>query len=151
MWDKIGDTIIKLEREAFGDKSFTIDYLKSDFINPNNIVILLKEKNTEKIIGFTYAKPIEEAEPDRKAEKGETAYIWDTIIDKAYQGRHLVGIMMDRLEEELRKRNYKFIERNSLLEKNYADNVVKHYKDRIVKSEPIDSIWGKQIFFRIRL
>lgn len=150
-WNKIKDRIIFLEQEAFGDKAFTNEQISEDFLNKNNFVVLLKEKESDMIVGFTYAKPIEEAEPNRAEEKGETAYIWDTVIKKEYRGRGLVGILTSRLEEELIKKNYKYIERYAIVANNYANNILKHYKDRIVKSKPYDSIYGPQVYFRIKL
>ena len=148
-WSSIQESIFKLEDEAFGDKSFSVQELESDFINESNVIILLW--HTDKIIGFTYAKPVEEAEPERIQEKGETAWIWDVVISKEYRGRHLVGLMMEALEQELKRRNYVYIESATLVANNYAANTQKHYKNRIINSYPMDSKWGPQVFFRIKL
>ena len=133
---KIKDTIISLESGGFGDKSFTSQQISEDFLNKNNTIILLKETRTDAIVGFTYAKPIEEAEANRVSEKGETAYIWDTVIKKEHWGKRLVGVL---------------VERCAVITNNYAENVLKNYEDRIVKTYPLDSAYGPQIFFRIKL
>lgn len=148
-WKKIKSDIISLENEAFGDKSFTEEEFDNDFLDKNNIIILLKDG--DKVIGFTYAKPVEYYYPERINEKGETALIHDTVIKKDYRGKKLVGILVGKLEEELKKNNFKYLERHALVANNYAENISKYYKDRIIKSEPHDSEWGPQIFFRIRL
>ena len=149
--EAIKETIFSLEQEAFGDKAFTEKEMTADFTNKNTVVVLLKEKETDKIIGFMYARPIEEVEPERIAEKGETAYLWDIVIKEEYRGRHLAGSLTAALEDELRKRNYVYMELDARTANNYAANVAKVYKDRIIKSEPHDSIWGPQVFFRIKL
>jgi Acetyltransferase (GNAT) family len=88
-WEKIKEQVIVLEREAFGDQAFTDDVISEDFLDSNSIIFLLKEKELDTVVGFLYAKPIEYAEPARESEKGETAYIWDTVIQKEYRGQHL--------------------------------------------------------------
>lgn len=149
-WNEIRERIFLLEKQAFAALAFTSEEISSDFTNPNNTVILLKNDKSE-IIGFIYAKPVEEAEPERVSEKGETAYIWDTVIEKEYRGRKLVGMLTGKLEEELGRKGYKYMERCAVVANNYANNVLKNYQDRIVKQEPIDSMYGPQIYLRIRL
>jgi ribosomal protein S18 acetylase RimI-like enzyme len=150
-WEDIKERVLYLENEEFGDKSFPEEWFEKDFKNENTTVVLLKDQDL-KIIGYTYACPIGNAFPERTSENMETALIWDTVIEKKWRGKHLVGLMMDRIEDELRKRGYKYVEREARTENNYAANIVKHYSDRIVKhSKPHDSPWGEQIFFRIKL
>ena len=150
-WGDIKGRVIFLENEEFKEKSFPEDQFECDFKNEKTVVILLKDPASN-IIGYTYTQPIGNAFPERVSENEETALIWDTVIEKKWRGRHLVGIMMDCLENELRKRGYKYIEREVRVENNYAANVTKHYKDQIVKkSKPHDSPWGSQIFFKIKL
>lgn len=149
-WEKIQDRIIALEQEAFGEKAFSVQELAKDFLNEKNTIILLKDSDL--VIGFTYARSLDEAdEPGREDEIGETAYMWDTVIQKEYRGRHLVGVLMNALEEELRRKKYRYVERVAAVANNYANNIAKHYKDRIVRSEPRETKYGSQVFFRIKL
>jgi ribosomal protein S18 acetylase RimI-like enzyme len=149
-WNEIKDAIIRLENEAFADKAFSNEELEKDFLNPRNIIALLK--NEKEVIGFTYARPLDEAdEPGRESEASETAYVWDSVIDKRYRGKGLLRPLMIEFESELKRRGYSFMERTSMVANNYAANITKHYGDRIVRSEPIESKYGKQVFFRIRL
>lgn len=150
-WAKIKDKILFLERDTFGDGAFADEEIEEDFLDPNNPVILLVDNETEDVIGFTYAKPFEPETDDSPAKPGETAWVWDTIIQKEYRGKGLLGQMMSALENELRARGFKYLERNAMVANNYAENVSKHYKDRIIKSFPLDSRWGPQVFFRIKL
>jgi GNAT superfamily N-acetyltransferase len=77
--------------------------------------------------------------------------MWDTIIQNEHRGKGLLGELMSTLETELKKRGFKYLERNALTANNFAENISKHYNDRIIKSFPLDSRWGPQIFFRIKL
>ncbi len=90
-------------------------------------------------------------EPGREGEAHETAYIWDTVIKKEYRGKGLVGRMMDLLEEELRRDGYLFVERVAAVSNDYAENIMDHYKDRIVATEKRETKYGSQVFFRIKL
>lgn len=147
----IKEKILYLEKEALESQVFTEEVLKADFLDSKNTIVLLKNTELKEIIGFAYAKPFEPETEDSPAKPGETAWMWDTIIQKEYRGRNLLGVMMSTLEKELKKRGFKYLERNALVANNFAENISKHYKDRIIKSFPLDSRWGPQVFFRIKL
>jgi ribosomal protein S18 acetylase RimI-like enzyme len=149
-WSKIKDQIVSLENEAFGTKAFTTQEIEADFLNTKNTIVVLSDG--ERVIGFTYARSLDEAdEPGREKEVNETVYIWDTVIKKEYRGRHLVGLIMNELENELRKKGYLFIERVAAVANNYAAGILKHYGDRIIATENRETKYGPQTFFRIRL
>jgi len=149
-WESIKSEVVALEREAFGEKSFKDDEISVDFLNPKTTTALLKKG--EHIIGFTYARSLDDAkELGRESEITETVYIWNTVISKEYRGRHLVGILMSTLENELKRKGYSYIERAAMVTHEYAAHITKHYADRILKSEPVDTKYGKQVFFRIKL
>lgn len=150
-WQKIKSDIIALEQDAFGSVSFSEEDLKNDFLDQKNTIVLLKKEDSQEVIGFTYAKPCDPETADGPAKPGETAWMWDTIIKKEYRGMGLLGTMMKCLEDELRARGFKYIERNSLKANGFAESIARHYKDRIIKSFSLDSKWGPQMFFRIRL
>lgn len=150
-WSKIKSSVLALEQEAFESLSFSNDELEADFLDQKNIVVLLKKKDSKELIGFTYAKPCDPETADGPAKPGETAWMWDTVIKKQYRGLHLLGKMMESLENELKRRGFKYLERNALEANGFAQNIAKHYKDRIIKSFKLDSKWGPQIFFRITL
>jgi ribosomal protein S18 acetylase RimI-like enzyme len=140
-WETIKEQIIFIEHQAFGDKSFSNEVLSNDFRNKNNVVVLLKD--LDYIVAFVYAE---------SANKEETALICDIVIEEKARHKHLVRILMKGLEEELRNRKYKYMEMDAAVANNYAVNISKHYKNRIIEQgEPHDSIWGQQVFFRIRL
>lgn len=148
-WNQIESSILNLEQEAFNQNAFTTEVLKEDFLNKDNIIVLLKDSSS--VIGFTYAKPMEPETDDSPALPGETAWMWDTVIQKEYRGRKLLGEMMLKIEDELRKRGFRYLERNALIANNFAENIAKNYKDRIIKTFSLESVWGPQIFFRIKL
>ncbi len=150
-WIDLEDEIFSLEKEAFSGEAFTKDTLEADFLDSKNLVVVLKNTTSNEAVGFTYAKPLDPEGDDSPAKQGETAWMWDTVIKKEHRGKGLLGIMMSTLEEELRNRGFKYLERNALIANNFAENIDKHYNDRIIKKFPLDSRWGPQIFFRIRL
>ena len=143
--------IVGLEREAFGHGAFSEGYLAGEFTAPENAVILLVDPDNDGVLGFTLAGPVEWIDPQRLSDNA-TAYVSDTIIAQAWRGQGLVGVLMDALEQELRNRGYRFMERDAAIAHGYADKVARHYKERIVLMDgPHDSEWGPQVFFRIRL
>lgn len=143
-WEDIGKNIVSIEREAFGDASFSPEQLEADFFDPNTTWALLL--NGEDIIGFTYAKRTEDFEMQ------SVACIWDTVIAESWRHKGFVGVLMEMLEAELKKAGYIYIEREAAVASGYAEQISKHYHDRIVEEgQPHDSKWDQQKFFRIRL
>lgn len=150
-WTDIKEKILSLETEAFGKEAFTEDELRADFTDTKNVAVLLRNSESTEIVGFSYAKPFEPETDDSPAKPGETAWIWDVVIKEEFRGRGLSGRMFTMIEDELKHRSFKYLEMNARVANNFAKNIDKHYKDRIVKSFPLDSRWGPQVFFRIRL
>lgn len=151
-WDSIRDDILRIENEQFGDGAFQDDYLGHEFGDPANTAVVLRDEATSRVAGFTYAVPIGLIEWDRVLESRDTAYICDTALGAAYQGRRLIAPMMAALERELRRRGYQFLERDAAVSNGYAAKIERAYGDRIVvQGEPRDSEYGPQVFFRIRL
>lgn len=149
-WSDIKEEIVSMEQEAFGNESFTEEQLSKDFEDQQSTIAILKETDSGNIIGFTYAKPDDE-EPLQK-EKEDTVLICDVVIKKEFRKKHLVGRLMECLENELRRKNFKYIETYARLANNYADNVAKSYKNSIIEQNgPLDSKWGPQMFFKIKL
>jgi len=141
-----------LERQAFGDRAFESGYLREELIDPAHVVVLLTGEESSRVRGFTYAIPVTEIEPHRARRAADTAYIADTVLDTELRGRGLVGVMMSCLEDELRRRGFKYVERHAAVARGYAGKISKHYGARIeVQRRPNQSEWGPQVFFRIRL
>ncbi len=150
VWEKIKADILEMEHEAFGDKAFTDEEMEGDFLNKKNTIVILK--CNDKVIGFSYARSLDEAdEPGRESEINETVYLWNTVIANKYRGRHLVGKLAETLEDELRRKGYSYMESYAVVKNNFAANIAKHYGDRVVKSEPKETGYGRQMYFRIRL
>ncbi len=150
-WESVKEKILFLETQAFEKEAFTEDTLKADFVDKNNIIVLLRNNDSNEIIGFAYTKPFEPETDDSPAKPGETAWIWGIVIQKEFRGQGLSGKMFSLIEKELKNRNFKYLEMNARTANNFAENIGKNYKDRIIKTFPIDSRWGPQIFFRIKL
>lgn len=169
-WETIRGDILAIERAHFGDNAFEEELFIKDFSNPNNTVVLLRDTETGRIVGFTYAEPLTNFAPEKweeitpndtypnalsRDDNGlQTAYISDTALHPDYVGHHLVGVLIGGLEQELRNRTnvaYTRFERHSVVANKYASNVRESYADRLVYEKPIDSKYGPQVFFRINL
>lgn len=138
-WKLFGESIYGIEKSLFGDKSLAEDWLRSDINDLKTMLVLLKDDNS--IVGFTYAVP----------ESEEIARIVDTTIAKKYQGRGMVVKLINCLEEELKRRGYKYMTRDAMVENGYADKIEKNYSSRIVEMWNLDSQWGKQRHFKIKI
>lgn len=160
-WKGIREDLLIIEEAQFDDPS-SEDLLEQHFQEPGTVVILLRDTQTKKVVGFSYSIPLRnyvarngknyQENIEREDNGKNTAYIMDTAIHPDYTGHHLVGKLMDTLEDVLRQRRYAFIERDAKVKNGYANNIRKNSAGRIV-GEPIyhDSDWGPQVFFRLRL
>jgi len=151
-WSAIKDDVMSFEKELFGLEDSDISYA---FQNTEAIVAILRDVETNKVVGITYAEPVAQAYqsgPRSEREKLSGAiYIQNTALDPDYMKQGLVGPLMDYLEEELRAKGYKFMERDSMVAHAYAENIKRKYGDRVILEIPHSSKWGNQVFFRISL
>lgn len=158
-WENVRKDILFIEHQQFGQASFTEKDFIDTFNDPESTIVLMRDSQTNKIIGYTYAIPLWKMEKEditnmpRNDEGKKTAYILNTAFHSDYQGHHLVGKLVGRLEQELKKKGFEFIERDAAVAQNYAAKIEKFYQDRIVykSNKPHDSDWGPQQFFRIKL
>ncbi len=127
------------------DERFTESELREFFENSNNCVALLWDCN--EMIGFSIARPVSEILPERVDEL-DTYNITTTEIHPEYQGRGYVGLLMHMLENELKNRGVRYIERNAKVGNGYGEKVAKQYVGRIVQAgEPRKTKFGIQQFF----
>jgi len=151
-WDRIEPDVVRIEREQFGDGAFDEEYLAGEFTDPENTAVVLIDSVSERVAGFTYAVPASLVDRAYSSPNKGTAYVCDTAIDFAHQGRGLVGAIMTVLEEQLRCRGYRYLERDAAVENGYAAKIERAYAGRIVtQGEPQVSEYGPQVFFRIDL
>lgn len=150
-WTQIKDDILGIEGLCFVvGLAYTENLFAADFSQPRATIILLRDPS-KKIIGYTYALPINADKPEREEEKDETAIVDSTAIDPQYQGKGLVGKLIGELEKELIRKGFRFMERDAAIPNGYADTVQRHYGDRVIESRDHDSKYGPQRFFRIKL
>lgn len=169
-WQAIRDDVLAIEQAHFGENAFEEELFIADFSNPKNTVVLLRDTETGRVVGFTYAEPLAnlplekwekiiptEAYPDihgRDDNGANTTYVSDTVLSPDYVGHHLVGGLIGRLEQELKKRTdvrYTRLERHSAVAKGYANNVRRSYGPKVMYEKPVESKYGDQVFFRIDL
>ncbi|MBI5614053.1 GNAT family N-acetyltransferase [Candidatus Gottesmanbacteria bacterium] len=152
-WEKIKNKIITLENTQGGDYAFTAEELQKHFTDPDNTVALLKHKG--KIIGYSYAMPTTKAYNENdpvfegRMNDDKTAYIYNVVIDKNFQGRGLVGKLNSTLEGKLRAQQYTHIEIDAAIKNGYANAIQKAYGSRILLSHDHSSIHGNQRYFLI--
>jgi len=158
-WEEIKDDVLRIDRAQFGQHTFGETWFRDYFANPQNTIVLLWSTGNKKVVGFTIAMPAEEDYKKNHYERlaeiraldAPTAYIANTVIDPAYTGHGLVGPLMAMLEKELVKKGYGYLDRDARTANNYARNIRKVYGERIITQHVHDSVFGPQMFFRIRL
>lgn len=111
--------------------------LKDETVIAENLEQALRAENStaiammdgDRVIGYSYAVPINAMEPERASEVNDTAYIYMTVIspESRHQGR--VGRLNEEMLRALLKKGYSFVERDSKIEGDYADKIEKTYGD----------------------
>lgn len=157
-WDRVAQDILKIEKAAFGEEeAFEDERSQKLYSNPKNTYVLLRD-NSGAAIGYTCATRIYDDEvpdhhnPQNRLDDKETAYIMSTGILPEHQGERLVVPLLNALEEELRKRGYKFVERDAAISNGYAESLLKANKDRVIEwYDRVDPVYGPQRYFRMRL
>jgi ribosomal protein S18 acetylase RimI-like enzyme len=143
-WNTIKQRIAELEQECFGDDAFSANELRLSFNGRQSLVVLLWESASDggRLIGYTQAQP---------ADDPQTYYIANTAIAKAYQGRGLVRLLMDRLYADVRGAGGRYIERDAAIANGYADKIVRFHAADVLETLDHDSPHGPQRFIRMRV
>ncbi len=145
-WAKIGQRIAEVDLHAFGDPSTsTIEKVSAGFSKPNfeeeNLITVVLYAQDGQAIGYSQAE---------QYWSKSTARIVRTALLPEVQGQGLVGILMNTMEEELRTRGARILERNARTTNGYADVIRRHYKERIIVDAPGWHLSREQ-FFKIKL
>ncbi len=148
-WKKIRKAIIKIEADAFPQYDPQEEILEQDFLNKNNIVIILRSSR-QSIIGYAYAEPIGQLNPRRKKENADTAYITSIAIHPNFQGKGLAAHLHKALDMRLKKRGYSFLEGHVVNDK-YLNSLTRIYADQIVKKRRMLHEEEMKHFVRISL
>lgn len=130
---------------------------------------LLREQNSDEIVGFTYAFPAsisrsslyvqEQVENDMSADtfehlQGQSAEVGWTAISEAHRGKGGWSLMMETLEARLKARDYDYMTRFARVDNGYADKIKQRYgEEKIVYEFPYEEAdyMGKQVYFRTKL
>src|SRR3989338_6170917 len=139
-FDDVKDDVMKIEGLAIDGKGYEEDIMREDFENPQAVIILLRNKDSQQIIGYVDATPASE----------EVINIDSTALNPEYQRYGLVWEMMKELDEELKKRGYKYMTRDAKIEGGYAASVERFYGERIVEKSDHDSDYGPQRYMKIK-
>lgn len=148
-WKKIKKSIMKIEADAFPQYDPQEAILENDFVNKNNIVVLLRSSRRS-IIGYAYAEPIGQLNPRRKRENTNTAYLTSIAIHPNFQGKGLARNLHKALDQRLKKRGYSFLE-GHVVNDHYYESLNKIYADRIVRKRRTLHEDEMKHFVRIRL
>lgn len=155
-WLAIKNDVLTLEREAFRDHAYDDAELTYAFTNPENSIVLLRDRQTQKVVGYAYTVPIDHWHPERKLDHDDIVLVDNIVIGEKCRGQHLTGPMLSLLEKKMQDKQYKFFEINANIQNGLATNIEKEYKGRIVEGPtrtPIkdDEESGARMYFRIKL
>jgi GNAT superfamily N-acetyltransferase len=151
---KISVELAEMESLNFGIDGFDAGFIASHLMNVAGAAVILF--NEGKAVGYTAANSARSLYVSNVYYLGrdfnKTAYLVNSSLRPEFQRKGLIWQMMEPLEEELRKKGYQFLDRDSKADTGYADKVIRHYGDRVVFARLVeDTMWGKQQYIRVRL
>lgn len=134
-WEAIKGDIVALHRSSFPEIEDLEEKIKRGFNDKDSTAVLLYDTEAgkpKKLIGYSFAIPM----PYRDSIQHRnipTAAIDSTVIEEGYRGQGLVGLLMEQMEETLRRKGYEQMERSVVTYNGYADKVERHYSSRILQ------------------
>src|SRR4051812_9140788 len=60
-WEEVKNATLSIEQAHFGEKAFNEKIFKKAFMNSQTVVVLLKDRENNRIVGFSYAEPLKNA------------------------------------------------------------------------------------------
>ena len=144
-WQDICQDLLNIENTVFGIHADP--ELPSFFQNQATVAVLLYEQKNNRIIGYIYAFP------DTNDDPQTVAHVDSVALLPEHQGKGLVVALNRRLEEELVKKGYQFATMHVIIANGYAEKIAKNYAERIIAARDIISKYGHgpQRYFKIRL
>lgn len=106
------------------------------------MVVVLRAPGGE-VAGFITAIP--------DASTPGALYVEDTLVDVPYRGRRLVALMSRALEDEARRRGYRYLTRDAAVRNGYADKLERAYAGRVLERYDHPSPYGPQRYLKIAL
>lgn len=141
-WESVKPDIFNLLASAKSEKvtSMTEEDFEKIFTTDDSRWLRMLLKSGNRIIGFSIVHPDRKQEfyneggllKSKFIDSLTRAEIEATFINAEFQGRGLVGKLMEAVEEELRARGFIEMYRRVRSDNGYADAVERHYGDRIL-------------------
>jgi hypothetical protein len=126
LWTKIADAVARIDLCAFGEGS-SFEQVKENFSHPNfrdaSLLTVLLCDETGLVIGYSQA---EQSWTKVSARIVRTALVYE------YQGKGLVGDLMNRMEMELKTKGVETLTRKARIKNGYAEAIRRHYGNRVI-------------------
>lgn len=148
-WPEVKRAVVAIERACFARGAYTERQLEEDFTKRCNVAVVLTLH--EMLVGYTVAQPKVRWFMWRAPVAWDTAYVMNTAVVPEWQGQGLVAMLGAALDDELRRRGYRFVERDAAVENGYADKLMRAYAGRVLARRDHASKYGPQRFMRIAL
>jgi GNAT superfamily N-acetyltransferase len=134
--------LFALEKAAWGSQAFSLRYFERRLADPRAVVLALRAPDAT-LAGFLIAMP-DDGVP-------HALYVEDTLVDEPYRGRGLVALLGRALEDEARKRGYRYLTRDASIENGYADAIERAYAGRVLARVDHPSEYGPQRYLKLVL
>ncbi len=153
VWE-VAKALEVVDKLNFGQNGFDAGFIVNEIMAPGGACVLLMDG--DKVVGYTAATSADFIynyySHYRSRDPQDAVYITNSSVHPDYQHKGYIWLMMDALEQELRSKGYKFLDRDSKADLGYADKVVEHYGDRVVFAlDEERTEWGVQRYIRVRL
>ena len=147
----------QLSTNAFGKTiGMKYDEAAEYLMNFVNTVVVIREDNSHRIVGYSIAEPSTQVYPDNdlytdRKPTIDTAYLTITVIAPSKRGQHLFEHLELALKTELIVKGFEYLEIDASAEvadgkESFADKIIKNNSNRIVETKIHNSPLGKQMY-----
>lgn len=140
--ERLWRTFAHLERREWGKQAFPPTYFRKRLRRRDAVIVVLSARDGD-IAGFITAIP--------DASAPGALYVEDTLVDVPYRGRGLVALMSRALEDEGRRRGYRYLTRDAAIRNGYADKLERAYAGRVLERFDHPSPYGPQRYLKLAL
>lgn len=140
--ERLWHTFAELERREWGKRAFPPTYFRKRLRRRDAVIVVLRAPDGD-IVGFITAIP--------DASTPGALYVEDTLVDVPYRGRGLVALMSRALEDEGRRRGYRYLTRDAAIRNGYADKLERAYAGRVLERRDHPSAYGPQRYLKLAL
>ena len=132
-FEEIGDDVVDVTLAAFYDDQSLQTPMRlkvgfeTEFNKPENIVILLRSDQTNKVVGYSYASPIN----DPLYQNFPTVHAKGTALHPTFQGQKFLPLLLELRDQVLREKGFVYMVTDARTKHGFDQTLIDFYGERV--------------------